>query len=359
VEGDRYRLWLFPFLMGRDARGESYAGLFPLYGSVHEFIGQDEIDFVLFPLYARLQQNDQETVHWLWPLISRTTAPGLERFRVLPFYGRASCEGVYEKRTILWPFWSSVRYLDPREPGHGFLLFPLYGRVETTQQTTWTVLPPLIRWSEGPTLRERNVPWPFVQTSAGETDKFYLWPLWGWKSSGDEVKRFYLWPFVEQRERHSARATVRRFELQPVVFVESWWDASPPPPDLQPAARYVRVWPLMSYAREGEHKRVRVPDLWFAKRTRPIERNLAPLWTLYTHESGPGGFEDELLWGLFRYRRQDGAARGSVFPLVRWERDAAASGRREWDVLYGLVGYRREGDARGVTLAYVPLGGAP
>ncbi len=46
------------------------------------------------------RQNDMEGRHFLWPLVSRTTGDGVERFRVFPFYARAYRENRHHKTTF-------------------------------------------------------------------------------------------------------------------------------------------------------------------------------------------------------------------------------------------------------------------
>jgi hypothetical protein len=88
--------------------------------------------------------------------------------------------------------------------------------------------------------------------------------------------------------------------------------------------------------------RVRVLDLWPFRDTVPIERTLAPWWTIYRHERGSTGVEDEVLWGVARWRSgADGERSGAVFPLFSWKYDVGSDEHREWDFLKGLVGYRR------------------
>ena len=53
--GLRDRNWLLPFyFQGTDVHGTNYFALFPLGGTIREFLGRDEIEFVLFPAFGTL-----------------------------------------------------------------------------------------------------------------------------------------------------------------------------------------------------------------------------------------------------------------------------------------------------------------
>jgi hypothetical protein len=373
--GSRYRASLFPLLYaGRDAQGEGYFAFFPLGGEIHEFIGRDTLGFALFPLYQYSTMDDLRTWSVLWPLISRTTGDDVHRFRVFPFYGISRNGDDWTKKFVLWPFWTSVRYDYPTASGGGFILFPLFGHTKLTDQETWMLLPPLFRWSRGEQGRKVLGPWPFVQYSSGETEKLYLWPLWGRRQTGGARSWFCLWPVAGGSEITRPGRSARTVRVLPVLqsHTERRWEAErsmlsdsggaePAAVVTNVTARYVKVWPLASYRREGSESRFRALDLSPFKNSAPIERNWAPFWTLYSQTRTPACEERELLWGLYRHRRETGGeSRVSVFPLWSSWSDARPDGDGGWSVLKGLAGRRSENGRRRWQVLYLfTLGGRP
>ena len=110
----RYRTWIFPFFYwGRSAESNGYAAFFPIGGEIREFLGRDKIDFALFPIWGHSTIGEAETTSLFWPIYSRTTGDGMDRFRIFPIYGRSTREDEWEKRFILWPFWTDVHYYRP------------------------------------------------------------------------------------------------------------------------------------------------------------------------------------------------------------------------------------------------------
>ena len=349
----RYRCIGFPLLaMGRDAQGEDYFALFPLGGRIHEFMGQKRISFVLFPLYARTLRGDVDSRHILWPIYTRSRGERVSRTRVFPLYGTSSVEGKWRKRFIAWPIWTDVQYDDPKDQGRGFLLFPLLGSVRTEHQRSWTVLPPFFRSSRAPGRHEVSFPWPFIRYSSGEVDKLYIWPLWGTRKQGPLSKSFLLWPVgrsitVERNDElrvrqmllpfiYSDKVTARGGDIDGVV-----------------TERYFKLWPLFMYRRAGDATRIRLPVLSPLKHRPSVERNYAPIWTLYSYESKQAASEHELLWGLVRQRtEQNGGKNFSIFPIWSHGSSTQPDRGKSWSLLKGFLGYEREGLKKQYRILY-------
>ena len=349
----RYRTWILPVLFyGRDRAHSPYAAVFPIGGSIHEFLGRDTISFVLFPLYSRSTLNDLKTWNVLWPLISHTTGDGVDRFRVFPLYGRSVREGESCKRFVLWPFWTSASYEAPGRSGTAWVLFPVAGRVNMENQKSWMILPPLFRFSTSTEINRGYCPWPFIQYSSGTEDKFYLWPLWGHKDSANARYRFALWPIYSSREQRRNHETVRRTFVAPLLYRETRDGRDDQGQPLN--YRYWKLWPLVSYERDRDRVATRLLELWPTKYTAQIERNYAPFWSLYAHRRQGQAVEDEALWGLWRRRSlESGDRRAALFPIIEWQYSAESRSVEEWSLLKGLVGFRRDGRSATYRVLYV------
>ena len=359
----RYRFVGLPFLFaGRDADQQEYFAIFPLGGRIHEFLGRDRIVFALFPLYMYSTVGPVVKHDVLFPIISRTRGPDTDRFRVFPLYGRSVNEGRWTKTFVLWPLWTSARYEYEESSGNAFLLFPLVGRADLTDQQSWTILPPLFKYARSADHTQVYCPWPFIQYETGKKERLYIWPLWGRKALPGVESQFLLWPvgWRGSIERHNE--VVHRLKALPFLYYESRKTRETQAAKVvenggdtkgKTTERYVKVWPLCSYWREYDRSRFRTLALWPLKHTPVVERNMAPLWTLYSRERSAARFEEELLWGLYRRRAGHGERRLSVFPLFSSRRSEAGDGSRGWDLLLGLVGYSREGLRRKLKLLYL------
>lgn len=351
-----YRFWLLPvYFQGRDPQKRPYWAVFPLGGRICDFLGRDQIDFVLFPLWGKHSVNGVVTRDVLWPIYSRTEGKGIHRFRVFPFYGRSAHRDQFKKGFVLWPFWTWARYEYRNYPGKAYILFPFWGHFDMADQEAWLFLPPLFRFSRGERLNYGYCPWPLVQWSSGEVEKLYLWPLWGRKRMHAVKTDFLLWPIFWRERMDRPEGVRRRWLALPFVQAGSTTASAREPGGRRPVvARFFKLWPLMSYERQEGARRFRVLDLWPVRDAAPVERCYAPLWTLYARTAVGNAVDSEGLWGLYRHRRRGADMRSvSVFPLVSWQRDDRAGECREWSLLHGLLGYRREGTQRRVRVLYL------
>ena len=339
-ESPRNRNWLLPvYFQGRDVNGKGYFALFPLGGTIREFLGRDEIMFVLFPAFGKSRINDVKTTSVLWPIVSHTRGPGIERDRVFPIYGKSVLEGKYEKRFVLWPFWNSADYFYPGNSGRAWILFPLCGQSKQEQEKTLWVIPPFFRFTKGEKQDRLFCPWPFVQKIKSEPhSKFYIWPLWGEDryAAGPTLRTFLVWPLLWSEKTGDENLLKTRRMALPFFYqdytVQRKADSSPE--QRTTVSNYWKIWPLMSWQREGDVSRFRMLEFWPLKNSAPVERNWAPLWTLYKRTNTDGVVRKDVLWFAWHS-----------------ESDSVAE-RKEWSLLKGLLAYRREGEARSVRLLY-------
>ena len=339
-ETPRSRRWLFPFyFQGRDVNDESYFAVFPFGGTIHEFLGRDKIAFALFPLYGKSQINEVQTTSILWPIGSHTRGDGIQRDRIFPIAGRSVLEGQYRKKFVLWPFWTSVDYYYPGNAGKTWMLFPVCGWTNLEQEKTVWVVPPLFRFTKGEQENRVNCPWPFFQKIDSEMhDRLYFWPLWGQDRYANRCyqKNFMLWPFLWSSTAVRVDVTKTTKKVIPFFFTESEFrnEEGVALEDQEKVSNYWKVWPLMSWQRDETASRFRFLELWPLKNSRPIERNWAPLWTLYQRTEVQGTVHKDLLWFTWSSER------------------AVAEDRSEWSLLKGLLSYKKEGDQKRFQVLY-------
>lgn len=351
----RYRFWVVPvWFQGRDRKGDFYFAVFPLGGHVHDILGYDEFAFVCYPLCGWSRKNDIRTYDVCWPFYSRAWGEGVYRRSIFPLYGRASREGRFRKGYAAWPFvtWADYEYTNLH--GYAYFVFPLWGHAKLENQETWYAVPPVFRFSRSERQNYVLSPYPFVQSQTGQNKKFYLWPLWGRKTLRGAQTEFFLWPVFRTELVDHGRTYQRRFLGMPFVDCRTELVKSPDPKDRPPALSHrLKIWPLMSYRREGDRRMLKLLDVWVMSESAAINKLYAPFWTVFTHAARGDSADTEFLWGFYRHQRRGPEYRSvSLFPVFSWRRDDREGEVREWSFLKGLVGYRREGTHRSVRMLY-------
>ena len=337
-------LWVFPiWFQGRTQTGETYAALFPVYGTIRDMFWE-RIHFVAFPLWVEYDRNGNHSQSVLWPIFSRTTGKSLSGFKVFPLYGQMARKGGDKTRFVLWPLWTSGTYTN-RSPGTSWMLFPVMGRVNRASESSWIFLPPFFNFTHGQgkmkDYRKLNCPWPFVKILDTETlHKRYFLPLWSrvYDNEGKYDSCSVMWPFYSSRYAERAKMRERSRSLFPVFhWAETWADTDGDGSFESEVENYWRLWPLVSDRSDAVNSFVRIPDFSLSKRIGPIERNFLGMFTLYTRglSAKTHRVDHEAFWGFIRRGYGDTYSSFRVWPVYERKRDA---GKWNWSVLGGLVG---------------------
>jgi hypothetical protein len=326
------------YFQGTSAQGDNYLAIFPLGGTIYEFLGRDKISFVLFPIYGKSHINDVYTTTVLWPIGSKTTGHRIDRFRVWPFYGTSSLENEYDKKFVLWPIYTSVEYTNERNPGGGFIVVPVYGRIITERAENYWLIAPFFRYTQSDEQWIVHAPWPFIQLADGDMYKRIFWPIYGKKHLGTLTRQFWLWPIIWNNKTEYVQHDQHRRLIVP--FFASTADVVTKPTKQYEigdvTTRYWKLWPLMSWERIHEDTRFRTLELWPLRNTPGIERNWSAYWTLYRRMDTDGVVGHHFLWGLYRQTK--------------------GPEEFEWSLLKGFAGYKKTQHSRSYRFLFMRFG---
>ena len=361
----RERWWLLPvWFSGRDSGGQPYWAVFPIGGTIGDWMGYDHVTFWLFPLYVATDKNGVTSTCWLWPIFGQAQGGDqVDKRRVFPFYGRS--QDARQKQTyVLWPFWNQVEQLpSPRtgRRGDGWLLFPVCGSQHQYDQEgqetghSWTVLWPFFSGGESETMSYSRCPWPFYRTATedsrfGKETALHVWPFYGVTKAASRETHYAAWPLV-----HWWRVPEGHRERQYTGVMPLFWQETVRE-NGQSVAWHHQVWPLWRFEHEPEAARLRVLALWPASGPAVIYRTWAPLWTLYSWDFRAGTAYHDLLWGMAQYHHDAERTRKcALFPFFNYR---AATDGYEWQLLTGLVGWGwQSGQATGRALWFIHWGG--
>jgi hypothetical protein len=191
-----------------------------------------------------------------------------------------------------------------------------------------------------------HMPWPFFKMAKNmdgpDTGWLFVWPLYGHKKRPLWEEWWYLWPVVWRFEdQRPGGIMAKRFYIAPIYWQNLQDDAAG-----NRVETYRRVYPLASYTdRPGDgYRQIRILDLWTMRRAYPVERNWAPIWTLYTYTHTPELTRHDLLWGFYQHRSRHGQVeKHALFPLFSYKRGTEGESRR-LDFLTGLIGSQTDAD---------------
>jgi len=348
---------LFPFYISGDSdKYGPYRAVFPIYGDLYERFWRDEYHFFMFPLYGSTVKRGTTTNHYLWPIFSTTKGENEDGFGVFPLYGQSQKTGVYQKRFVLWPFYTAEQTgLDTDNPTQKKFFFPLYAATDSPKKTSRSYLWPFFGYTED---RERNVEevnylWPLVTKVRGEKrrkDSFL--PFYSHEIFAQGEKSWYLWPVYKHEELNS---DVFRQEIDRVLFFlyrsnhEQW------PKDGYDRRR-TALWPLFLYQKSpGGVSSISLPaPVEPILDKEGIEKNWAPLWRIYQRRwDREGNSASSLLWNLYWHERRGDDLAYELFPLISYR---GTKKERELKLLKGLISLKRTGEEQALNLLWLPFG---
>ncbi|NVN97696.1 MAG: hypothetical protein HXX17_00090 [Geobacteraceae bacterium] len=368
---------LFPFyISGETEQQGAYTSIFPIYGDIYGRFWRDEYHYVLFPLYGRTVNKGTTNYHLLWPIFSLTSGENETGFDIWPLYGQSSKEGVYNKRFVLWPFFTKeTRYINANQieersklslrkrsttetgadsAAQRLVIFPLYASYDAPNAQSRTWLWPFFGYSSD-TLNEeeeRDYLWPFWLTVSGKKRNVTRFlPFYSDEQKEDSSRTWYMWPLYRNDTMQSPHYRQERDRILFFLFnnkVESWAQ------DGKERHR-MSLWPLFLYNKDTDGERT----LTFPALLEPvldrdgIEKIWAPLWRVYSQSWNEQGDSSlSILWNLYWHERDDDYLGWELFPLLRYRSDTQFN---EVQILKGLVKYRQSCKLSSLSLFWIPL----
>ncbi|HAB16152.1 MAG TPA: hypothetical protein PLX89_06930 [Verrucomicrobiota bacterium] len=343
------RRTVFPLYFEQTSRSgtNDYFAVMPFYGHLENRLFRDEIEFIMFPFYAKTRKGERITRNYLYPFVSTREGAGWSGWKVWPLYATERKEITWVTNTVservispgrekwfaLWPvavmektgigttneattravlpFYSTLRS-EARDQTS--ILWPFFSRTEDRQRqyVEWGAPWPLLGWADGPGKTARRV-----------------FPFYGKINAGEMNQEFVLWPVFTHRSIDAE--TLRRDQWRSVYFFYS--DIRLINKETGEFRRDRGMWPFFVWRHELDGRvRLQVPaPLETVLRNREaVQRNYSPLWAMYRAESNPktGAASQSVLWNLFRREVTTNAVRTScLFGLVQTKRIGA---ERHW-----------------------------
>ncbi len=358
------RFQIFPFLIsGNTHEAERYFALLPAGGHLKNFMGADEVDLVLPPVFVRTSRHENQVVHLLWPFFSFPSGESMHGWKFWPIASSREFEGKWKRSFFLWPlFVRTETGLDTENPVSASVMFPFYAQSLSPNRVTrsYFSLFFLTRDTGESPFTSWGFPWPLMQVTRGEdrhTTRFF--PLFGTRTVGAKHSEYFLWLLYSKIEHMGETQQSSHVRLG-AIFYDHLRRR-----DLQAETEETRtvVWPLFSFNRPA-------PETYRFSFPAPFESLLpahdrlvstySPFWTLLSVDRRPDqGRRVSFLWKVFDHELKGESRRWNLLgPVLAYQ--AEGNQEKKFSFLGGFLGYHREGSQKSLRFLFIPLhlGGA-
>ena len=358
TDNDTKRFTLFPIYFQQRSKNpeDNYTAFLPFYGTLKKRLSRDETHFVALPLYVKTLKRGVTTSNYLYPIFHTRTGEGLTGWQVWPLFGtetktltwktnnisEAVPVGGTERRFYMWPF-----YFDERT-GLGttnvyreqlFVPFYLFGSspLRYSKSYGWPIgLTTVDDRVEG--YHEIGAPWPIIVFRTGASNSITrVWPFINVNHMPGRERITYLGPAYIHLSYTAELVSWQRNRL--LYFLYS--DTTETNRVAGTVRRLTSLLPLFTARQEHDgSSRVQVLALLdpFFGSNKSIERNYAPIYSLWRSEKNPkaGTGSESILWNLYR---QD-----------------TSREFRKYSLLFGLFQYQSTPRDKRWRLFYIPFG---
>ena len=350
------RVTIFPIYFQQRSRdiNENYTALVPFYGHLKNHLFRDDIFVVLFPIYSETRKRDVVNDNYMYPFFNVRHGDGMHGWQFWPFvgaehkrvttvtngFGDVEIVGGHDHFFALWPvrFWQN-NGIGTDDPEKFRADLPFYSYSRSPNRDSTSVLWPFFNWinDREKKYREWELPYPFIVIARGEgKTTTRVLPLFS-RSHNDTLESdFYLWPVYKFNRVHTTALDLRRTRILFYLFQ----NVTEKNMETGSEKHRVDLWPLFVWHRDFNGNRrlqILAPIETFVPNNRGIERNWAPLWSLWRQENNPGtgATSQSLFWNL--YRRE------------------AAPQAKKISLLFGLFQYQSSPEMKKLRLFYLPV----
>jgi len=350
------RFTVFPFYFQQRSPdpNKNYTALVPIYGHIRDRLFRDDIFMVLFPIYLETRKRDVITDNYLFPIFHLRRGDGLQGWQFWPLvgnehkdvtlstngFGEAEVSGGHDRFFALWPiYFHQNNNLGTENPEKFRAVLPIFALSRSPKRDSTSVIWPLFTWinEREKKYHEWEGPWPIVVIARGEgktTTRF--WPLFSRAHNAKSESDYYLWPLYKNDRYHSDPLEQERTRILFYLFS----DVTEKNTETGAERKRVDLWPLFTWHRELDgNSRLQILALVESAlpNNRGVERNWAPLWSLWRSENNPkaGAASQSLLWNLYRHD--------------------TTTASKKCSLLFGLFQYQSDSKMKKVRLFYIPV----
>lgn len=376
--------FFFPLVFGGESTIEgSHFAVPPFGGNLKGMFGNDEVRFVMFPLYVETRRQGRVTYYLPFPIVRWGYGPGYRTYGVMPLFSRTELwreerdpivggtkkVPIADRWTILWPIFRYDRdRMDRKYPREALMVYPIMGYINTpvTKQISALFLLnyPMFSYTQADLTNTTIIDlfWPVFRYASGDNFRqFRLWPLWDFSESktniGTNTAINVLWPLFWYYEDTLPNYVETRYSIFPIFFA-NFKRYLPEPDGTVRTRELIQVWPFAKYRKSIDDAYTFEMLSIFPFNDEKFDVTWGPFFKFFTVTAGPKEDKVQALFRIFSYEQDPYHIDLSLAPLFHWHVEKQAKDRlpyeygpqpgdREtFDLLYGLVGYHHGPDDR-------------
>ena len=322
---------LFPVFYGR-YKDTPYWGIFPLYGTMEHRFGYSHARFILLPLYAQTDMdNENSTYTFLWPIFSYSKD---RLYRVFPLYGWKRTDDT-TKQFFLWPFFHHESGPDDKRMDAVLPLFR-YDRGPTYYNIS--ILWPFFTYNRDNAAHHMSVdfPWPLIRFASGAYEETKVFPLYWTKTEGTvySMKRI-LWPLWSNVSWHYEDTGIDQKDINILLINQLTTRTTQ---DGQ-SSRRLYLWPFYYSSQDGAKSEWHFPAIFPFFSREGFSRTWGPVLSLAESTTNGDSSETSILWRILTWSNTGQTSRWSFSLLAS---STKTPEYRQWGFFGNLLSFRED-----------------
>lgn len=348
--------YLFPLYFDAESTdpASSHRGLFPVGGTISQFLGNERVRWWMFPLYAQTENGQSKKRYTPWPFIQHGDGD-LSGWGIWPLYGKFIDQNGNENAFYLWPFAGyTKRVMEDGQERSNVLAIPFYHQQSTPSKENTSYVYPFFGRTEQaqPVYEETRYLWPLFVQGKGQDGRYTnRWaPFYSKSYYKGLEKKWVMWPAYKQTNWIEKDYLLTKTQWLYVLY----WDVKQRPVDNlgRKPARMTHIWPLFSRWTDGngrEQWQAVSPLEPFFPHNEKIRFIYSPLFSVIKREKDIDFSSWNVLWKLWSYERDAGKKRWAIGPVVESSKSEEYSEKK---ILKGLLGTKKKEGKRTFTFLW-------
>lgn len=328
--------FIFPLIFyGNDKKEGNYFAFVPLFGNMKGKLGKDEIEFYLLPIYLKTKYKNDEIYHIMYPLISYANNEDLKIKKFFPFFGTVEKKNSYQKKFLMFPFYSEKKIFYKNNEYNSHYYFPVYASEHYPVGSYRSYLYPIFRYKIGDAKNNFSfLPFVIKEKSPIYTKKYYSL-FYGIKEDLQNNKTigYYLLPFGYFQYGKTVNYNYENYYFLPLVKYYKKDDKQNNESEL------LQVFPIFKVDKKNNTRNIAIPSLDIFIKNRYMEQKYSYWWELINITSSEDLLEINMFWSfiefsknkknketkielnpIFKYAKfPDHSTFGLFFNLIKWK----------------------------------------